>query len=83
MRFWDLVFLCGAGGTGNPCYGVQARLVNFALHFQKFWHFGIVSKKDNAATYGFVVVENTIQKYVLKVYIWNLLFFKQEYVWFW
>ena len=30
-----LSFLCGAGGPGNPWYGVQARLVNFALHFQK------------------------------------------------
>ena len=28
-------FLRGAGGQGNPCYGVQAYLVNFALHFQK------------------------------------------------
>ena len=33
-----LSFLHGAGGPGNPCYGVQAHLVNFALHF------GIVSK---------------------------------------
>ena len=33
MRFRNLVFLCGAGGPGNPCYGVQVRLVNFALHF--------------------------------------------------
>ena len=30
-----LSFVCAAGGLGNPCYGVQARLVNFALHFQK------------------------------------------------
>ena len=30
-----LSFLCGAGGPGNPCYGVQALLVSFALHFQK------------------------------------------------
>ena len=34
MRLWDLVFLRGAGSLGNPCYGVQACLVNFALHFQ-------------------------------------------------
>ena len=27
----DFVFLRGAGGPGNPCYGVQARLANFAL----------------------------------------------------
>ena len=42
-----LSFLCGAGGRcgpGNPCYEVQALLVNFALHFQKCQHFGIVSK---------------------------------------
>ena len=31
VRFWDLVFLCNAGGPGNPCNGVQAHLVNFAL----------------------------------------------------
>ena len=30
-----LIFLHGAGGPGNPCYGVQACLVNFTLHFQK------------------------------------------------
>ena len=30
-----LSFLHGAGGSGNLCYGVQAHLVNFALHFQK------------------------------------------------
>ena len=30
-----LSFLCGAGGPGNPYYGVQAYLMNFALHFQK------------------------------------------------
>ena len=35
VQFWDLVFLCGAGGSGNPCYRVQACLVNFALQFQK------------------------------------------------
>ena len=35
VRFLDLVFLCGAGVPGNLCYGVQARLVNFALHLQK------------------------------------------------
>ena len=37
-----LSFLYGANGPGNPCYGVQVRLVNFALHFKKrialFWH---------------------------------------------
>ena len=27
-----LSFLHGAGGPGNMCYGVQAHLVNFALH---------------------------------------------------
>ena len=31
MWLWDLVFLCGASGPGNPCYWVQARLLNFAL----------------------------------------------------
>ena len=35
VRFLELVFLHGAGGPGNPCYGVQSCLVNFALHFQK------------------------------------------------
>ena len=25
VRFLGLVFLRGAGGPGNPCYGVQAR----------------------------------------------------------
>ena len=35
VLFWDLVFLHGAGGPGNPCFRVQAYLVNFALHFQK------------------------------------------------
>ena len=30
-----LSFLCGAGGPGNPCYGVQVHLLNLALHFQK------------------------------------------------
>ena len=39
VRFFDLVFLRGAGGLGNPCYGVQARTLNFtlssfALHFK-------------------------------------------------
>ena len=41
MRFWDLVFLRGAGSLGNPCYGVQAFIVNFSLssftlHFKVF-----------------------------------------------
>ena len=31
----ELSFLHGAGGPGNLSYWVQARLVNFALHFQK------------------------------------------------
>ena len=31
VRFSDLVVLHGASGPGNPCYGVQARLVNFTL----------------------------------------------------
>ena len=30
-----LSFFYSAGGPGNPCYRVQACLVNFALHFQK------------------------------------------------
>ena len=34
MRFLDLVFLRSADGPENPCYGVQACLVNFALHSQ-------------------------------------------------
>ena len=35
VQFLDLVFLCSAGGPGNPCYRVQACLMNFTLHFQK------------------------------------------------
>ena len=45
VRFFDLVFLHGAGYPGNPCYGGQARLGNqhhaeklsprIALHFRK------------------------------------------------
>ena len=30
-----LSFLHGASGPGNPYYGVQACIVNFALHLQK------------------------------------------------
>ena len=36
VQFRDLVFLQGAGGPGNPSYGVQAHLVNFERHFQKY-----------------------------------------------
>ena len=34
VRFLDLVFLRGAGGPGNPCYGVQARNCKFRTSLQ-------------------------------------------------
>ena len=45
MQFVDLVLLHCVGGLGNPCYGVQARLVNFALHFQECQHFSMCQSK--------------------------------------
>ena len=64
MRFWDLVFLRGAGGPGNPCYGVQAHLVNFALHFQNI--LALCQSKATLPKLHFFRFYSTVSRSVLR-----------------
>ena len=63
VRFLDLVFLCGAGGPGNTCYGFKCATVNFALHFK--WSAKVKQ------IYHFLISKNLFEKSAIKNCTWS------------